>query len=47
MIKARFAPSPPLALDTTLARLGHAYEDPGYRDLDGLAAGFSLDHLAP
>jgi hypothetical protein len=46
MIKARFAPSPPLALDTTLARLGHAYEDPGYRDLEGLAAGFCLDRLA-
>jgi nondiscriminating glutamyl-tRNA synthetase len=35
----------PLALDNTLARLGHAYEGPGYWDLDGLAAGFSLDHL--
>ncbi|MGQ0595542.1 MAG: glutamate--tRNA ligase [Gammaproteobacteria bacterium] len=35
----------PLALDNTLARLGHTYEDPGFRDLDGLAAGFSLDHL--
>lgn len=35
----------PIALDNTLSRLGQAYKEPGYRDLDGLAAGFSLDHL--
>ncbi len=35
----------PIALDNTLARLGHAYDDPGERDLTGLAAGFAIPRL--
>ncbi len=34
-----------LALDNALAWLGHSYEDPGDRDLEALAAGFSVDRL--
>ena len=35
----------PGAVVNYLARLGHAYEDHGFQDLDALAAGFALEHL--
>jgi len=35
----------PGAILNHLARLGHSYQQGAYMDLDGLAAGFELDHL--
>lgn len=35
----------PQAICNHLARLGHAYDDPGYMSLEALASGFSMEHL--